>query len=39
MIDGGTINHSHTYGDLLLTDFDYPDNYVNNAHPDDYKIT
>lgn len=39
MIDGGTINHSHAYGDLLLTDFDYPDNYVNNAHPDDYIIT
>ena len=39
MFDGGIANHSHTYGNILLTDFDYSDNYINKAHPDDYKIT
>lgn len=24
--------------ELLLTDADFPDNYVQKAHPDDYKI-
>lgn len=35
MLDGGQNNHGH----LLLGDDDYPDNYVNKAHPNDYQTT